>query len=74
MKKYFKNEATISGNEITLIYCMIIEEIEREQEYINVYENPDIYNDIEESKRMITIAKKRIEELKAIQNKLLTDY
>lgn len=53
---------------------MIIEEIEREQEYINVYENPDIYNDIEESKRMITIAKKRIEELKAIQNKLLTDY
>ena len=68
----FRKETTFSGSELVDIYSVIEIVIERENEFIRIMSEPNEYED-EDYSESIQNAKKHIEELKALQNKLLTD-
>ena len=70
--KYFRKEATFSGREMSEIYNALEIVIERENEFIKLMSEPNEYEE-EDYSESIASAKKHIEELKALQNKLLTD-
>ena len=71
-KMKFRKETTFSGSELVDIYTIIEHEIARENDFIELMNKPNEYED-EDYSESIASAKKHIEELKALQNKLLTD-
>lgn len=69
---YFRNETLYREDEIVMLWNVIEHDIMREKEFIQQMSEPPEYED-EDYSESIASAKKRIEELKALQDKLLTD-
>lgn len=67
-----RNNVQFYKEEITELWNVIEHEIEREKAFIKLMSEPNEYED-EDYSESIASAKKHIEELKALQNKLLTD-
>lgn len=68
----FRKEITFSGSELVDIYTIIEHEITRENDFIELMSKPPEYEDEDYSKSIVS-AEKRIKELQALQNMLLTD-